>query len=340
MKVLVTGATGRIGANVVKRLAERGDSVRCVVRPDSPRSAKLEPFTESYDVELATVDLTDREGLAATVEGVDAIVHMGAKLGNTTHFEQLDINTAPTLALLEAVRTRNPDLRRFVYGSSDTLFPHTGYLPGLITLDDIIHRPRSTYAVSKVAGGALVDCYHQMAGIPTVILYIPYTFCGREFLGERVHAISPLIESHLIDLGQRPSSPDVDRAVAELQRAYDDGRRLIIPLCQEGPPHKHHLGDVRDVATATLLALDKDSAVGNSFIVMSQPYLSDEATRHLAGISGLDVAEIEFPYSQFYEYDVTHAAEGLGFQSEYDGRRMLEDAWRHQQGKDIGVVAV
>lgn len=340
MTILVTGATGRIGANVVKRLAERGDRVRCVVHPDSPRAAKLEPFTRSRDVEIAAVDLTDREGLSAAVEGVDAIVHFGAKLGQTTHFEQLDINTAPTLTLLEAVRTRNPELRRFVYGSSDVLFPHTGYMPGLITIDDIFRKPANTYAVSKVAGGALVDCYHQMAGIPTVTLYIPFTFCGREFLGERVPAISPLIESHLTDLRQRPATADTVRAIAALQSAYDSGERLVIPLCAEGPPHKHHLGDVRDVATATLAALDRDSAVGGSFIVMSQPYRSEEATRHLAGVSGLDVAEIVFPYSQFYEYDVAPTAAGLGFEPEYDGKRMLEDAWRHQHGEDIGVVAV
>ena len=248
---------------------------------------------------FAAVDLTDREGLAATVEGVDAIVHYGAKLGSTTHFEQLDINTAPTLTLLEAVRTRNPELKRFVYGSSDTLFPHTGYMPELITPDDIFRKPRSTYAVSKVAGGAMVDCYHQMAGIPTITLYIPYTFCGREFLGERVHAISPLIESHLHDLKHRQSSPDIDRAIAELQAATDDGKRLVIPLCKEGPAHKHHLGDVRDVAAATVLALEQESAVGESFIIMSQPYHLDEATRHLANVSGMDIAEITFPYSQF-----------------------------------------
>lgn len=336
MKVLVTGATGRIGANVVKRLAERGDHVRCVVRPDSPRAAKLKPF----DVEIAAVDLTDRELLSATVEGVDAIVHFGAKLGGTTHFEQLDINTAPTLTLLEAARTRNPELKRFVYGSSDTLFPHTGYMPGLITLDDIFRKPRTTYAVSKVAGGAIVDCYHQMADIPTVTLYIPYTFCGREFLGERVHAISPLIESHLHDLKHRPPSPKVDRAIAALQAAYDNGKRLVIPLCAEGPAHKHHLGDVRDVAAATVLALEQEFAVGESFIIMSKPYHSDEATRHLGEVSGMDIAEITFPYSQFYEYDVTHTTERLGFEPEYDGKQMLEDAWRHRQGEDIGVVDV
>jgi nucleoside-diphosphate-sugar epimerase len=302
--------------------------------------SKLIPFVESSGLEIVEVDLTDREGLSATVEGVDAVVHFGAKLGSTTHFEQLDINTAPTLTLLEAVRTRNPGLKRFVYGSSDTLFPHTGYMPELITLDDIFRKPRSTYAVSKIAGGAFVDCYQQMAGIPTVTLYIPYTFCGREFLGERVQAISPLIESHLADLEHRPPSPERDGAIAELREAFADGKRLVIPICKEGPPHKHHLGDVRDVARATLSALDNETAIGGSFIVMSKPYHSDIATKHLAAVSGLDYAEILFPYSQFYEYDVSHTSEKLGFDPEYDGSQMLEDAWRQKHGEDIGVVDV
>ena len=44
----ITGGTGRIGANVVKRLAERGDALRCVVRPGTDRLEKLTPF----DVEI------------------------------------------------------------------------------------------------------------------------------------------------------------------------------------------------------------------------------------------------------------------------------------------------
>ena len=336
MKVLITGASGRIGANVVKRLAERGDQLRCVVSPESPRKAKLEPF----GVEIVEVDLRDRGGLASAVKGVEAVIHLGARLRDATNFDQLDINTAPTLTLLEAVRTLNPDIRRFVYGSSDTLYPHTGYMPDLITREDIFTRPGNMYAVSKLSGEAMVQCYHQQYGIPTVSLTIPYTFCGREFLGERVDAISPLVDSHLKDLQRRPESPERDRTIRDLQDQLKSGNGLVVPLCLEGPAHKHHLGDVRDVVSACVLALDRDEAVGEAFIIMSKPFRTDQAVPHLSEIAGLGYAEVAFPYSQFYEYDVGHTEEVLGFVPQYDGRQMLEDAWRHKQGEDIGVVDV
>jgi len=265
MKVLITGATGRIGANVVKQLADRGHQLRCVVRPGSDRLEKLEQF----DSEILEVDLRDRDSLSATVKGVEAIIHLGVKLLGPSNFEQLDINTAPTLTLLEAARTLNPDLKRFVYGSSDTLFPHTGFMPELITLDDKFTRPKGMYAVSKIAGESIVQSYHQQFGIPTVNLTIPYTFCGREFLGERNLAISPLIESHLQDLQRRPTSPEMAATIEELQSQLRDGNHLVIPHCPQGPAFKRHLGDVRDVARSCVLALDADSAIGDSFIIMS-----------------------------------------------------------------------
>ena len=41
-KILVTGATGRLGANVVKQLVERGDDVRALILPDDPKKSKLD----------------------------------------------------------------------------------------------------------------------------------------------------------------------------------------------------------------------------------------------------------------------------------------------------------
>ena len=38
-KILVTGATGRLGANVVKQLVERGDDVRALILPSDARSS-------------------------------------------------------------------------------------------------------------------------------------------------------------------------------------------------------------------------------------------------------------------------------------------------------------
>jgi uncharacterized protein YbjT (DUF2867 family) len=67
MKLLITGATGKVGSRLAKRLAMRGDRVRALVR--DPARADLP------GIELAIGDLLDEASLAAAVRGVDAVVH-------------------------------------------------------------------------------------------------------------------------------------------------------------------------------------------------------------------------------------------------------------------------
>jgi len=336
MDVLVTGATGRIGANTVKHLLEIGHRVRALVRPGTDRAEKL----RGMSLETVAVDLQDREGLAATVEGVEAIVHLGVKLRGPSNWDHLDVNIAPTLTLLEAVRTRNPGLKRFVYGSSDVLFPHTGYMPQLITERDRITRPAGMYAVSKEASEAMVHSYHRQYGIPTVTLNIPMTFCGRELMGERAPEFSPYLSDQIRQLEHQPASPARDRCLEELRAHQADGKRLVAPLCPEGPAYKRHIGDVRDVARACARALETDRGIGEAFIIMSEVLRYDEGVGHLSEVSGMGWAAVPFPRAEFYEYDLTRTREVLGFDPAYDGPRMLEDGWRHQQGEEIGVIAV
>jgi len=70
MRILLTGATGKVGNAVAVRLHERGDEVVCLVRERS-RAAELLPA----GVELATGDVTDPESLRAAAAGVDAGVN-------------------------------------------------------------------------------------------------------------------------------------------------------------------------------------------------------------------------------------------------------------------------
>lgn len=336
MDVLVTGATGRIGANTVKHLLEIGHRVRALVRPGTDRAEKL----RGMSLETVAVDLQDREGLAATVEGVEAIVHLGVKLRGPSNWDHLDVNIAPTLTLLEAVRTRNSGLKRFVYGRSDVLYPHTGYMPQLITERDCFTRPVGMYAVSKHASEAMVHSYHRQYGIPTVTLNIPMTFCGRELMGERAPEFSPYLSDQIRQLERQPASPARDRCLEELRAHQADGKRLVAPLCPEGPAYKRHIGDVRDVARACARALETDRGIGEAFIIMSEVLRYDEGVRYLSEVSGMGWAAVPFPRAEFYEYDLTRTREVLGFEPAYDGPRMLEDGWRHQQGEEIGVIAV
>ncbi len=69
--ILITGATGYIGQHLVRRLVERGERPRGLVR-DPQKAARLFPGVE---MELVRGDTTDPASLAEAVHGVETIVH-------------------------------------------------------------------------------------------------------------------------------------------------------------------------------------------------------------------------------------------------------------------------
>ena len=76
MKIAITGATGRVGANLAMAAARQGHEVTGIVNPDSPRAGKLDPL----DVRAAVADLRDTEAVARAVAGAEAIFHLGASV--------------------------------------------------------------------------------------------------------------------------------------------------------------------------------------------------------------------------------------------------------------------
>ncbi len=71
MPVLVTGGTGFLGVNLVRLLTMRGRAVRVLCRPNSARVG-----LESELIEFCTGDVTDRESLAAAMDGCDGVYHL------------------------------------------------------------------------------------------------------------------------------------------------------------------------------------------------------------------------------------------------------------------------
>lgn len=112
MRVLVTGATGFIGAALAERLTARGDRVRALVRATS-RTVAL----ERLGAELVRGDVREASTLPPAVEGCDAVVHLAGAVKALRPSEFFAANGEGTRHVAEAcARAAQPP--RLVYVSS------------------------------------------------------------------------------------------------------------------------------------------------------------------------------------------------------------------------------
>ncbi|MCP5151274.1 MAG: NAD-dependent epimerase/dehydratase family protein [Ectothiorhodospiraceae bacterium] len=165
MTTLVTGASGFVGAAVVRRLLARGEAVRVLVRATSDRRNLA-----GLDVEVALGDLTAPATLAAAVRGARHLYHVAAdyRLWVRDPGPLYAANVEGTEALLRAAG--DAGIERIVYTSSvATLGLRTDGRPAdedtPVRLDDMIGH----YKRSKFLAEARVDAL-AAAGLPVVIV--------------------------------------------------------------------------------------------------------------------------------------------------------------------------
>ena len=80
MKVMVTGANGFVGLNIVRALADAGHQIRAFVRATSNTQ-----YLDDFDLETRVGELNDRQTLTNAMHGCDAVIHTA---GNTSCYEK------------------------------------------------------------------------------------------------------------------------------------------------------------------------------------------------------------------------------------------------------------
>jgi predicted dehydrogenase/nucleoside-diphosphate-sugar epimerase len=170
--VLVTGASGGLGSELVKRLRSDGQRVRLLQR----RVPEVVP----YGIEIALGDLGDPEAVDRAVRGARAVIHAGAAMkGGPIEHECATV--VGTRNLLEACRKYG--VEKLVHVSSLSVVDWAGDRAGAPITETTPLEPRpearGSYTQSKLRAEQLVVEYSRDHGVPAVILRPGQIFGGR-----------------------------------------------------------------------------------------------------------------------------------------------------------------
>lgn len=250
MKILVTGASGLVGCHTVAALLDEGHEVAALVRDPAKLDAALAPFGRSRrDVEVVSADVQDADAVRRSMIGRDGVLHGAGRYSRVPAEAALihRINVGGTRTVLEAAAAAG--VARIVHVSSMlALFPPRG---AVMTPDDPVVAPRSTYAVTKAESEKIAR--EIQARAPVTIIY-PTAIQG-------------------------PHDPTFSSGPQNVANALRDRRTLVT---EGGFPYT----DVRDLA-ALLVAVFGGKLAGNramapSFFVRHADYhdLLEQLTGH------------------------------------------------------------
>jgi dTDP-L-rhamnose 4-epimerase len=292
--VLITGGAGFIGSHLADELLARGQRVRALdsLIPQVHGGA-ARPEYLSGDVELVTGDVRDPDALRGALDGVDAVVHLAARVGvGQSMYEMAEYTSANSLgtaALLEALAER--PVRKLVVASSMSIYGEGLYTdsdghevePPERTREQLAAREweyegfepvptperkrpglSSIYALTKYDQERACLVAGSAYGIPTVALRLFNPYGPRQALSNPYTGVLAIFASRL--LNDRPP------------RIFEDGLQ------------RRDFVSVHDVARAFALALSEDGADGLAVNIGSGRSVTvRELARQLGAVVGREL---------------------------------------------------
>jgi len=166
MKFLITGAAGFLGSSLANYLAREGHQVRGLDDLSAGDPQALSP-----DVLFTRGDVNDRPKLWTLLQDIDCVYHLAARVSVPESVlyprEYNAVNVGGTVSLMEAMR--DVGVRRVVLISSGAVYGNQEAQPLRETAEP---RPRSPYAVSKLAAEYYVRTIGDLWKIETVSLRV------------------------------------------------------------------------------------------------------------------------------------------------------------------------
>jgi UDP-glucose 4-epimerase len=200
VRYLVTGGAGFVGSHLVERLLEAGGAVRVL---DDFSTGKRENLRAVRDrIEEIEGDVRVAATVHQAMHGVDVVFHQAAIASVPRSLEDpettLAVNLTGTLRVLQAAREAG--VRRVVFASSASVYGDAAVSP--IT-EDVMPRPLSPYAISKLAGEQLCGVFTRVFALETVALRYFNVFGPRQDPSSPYSGVIARFQ-HLLAIGSTP----------------------------------------------------------------------------------------------------------------------------------------
>jgi 2-alkyl-3-oxoalkanoate reductase len=171
--ILITGATGFLGSHVAEMIAARGHTVRALARPNADLA-----HLKTLNATIVPGDVTDAAAVRAACDGVAAVIHCAAKVGDWGPVDDYrSVNVVGLKNLLDAAR--GPALKRFVHVSSLGVYAARHH-HGTDESEPLPAQHMDGYTQSKVESETLALQYVLLHAMPVTILRPGFIYGPRD----------------------------------------------------------------------------------------------------------------------------------------------------------------
>ena len=315
-RIVVTGAAGFIGSNLIDRLLELGAKVIGIDNLYNGRIGNLEEASRNSNFTFYRGDIRDLNFLIDIFKDVEIIYHQAAFTsvpqsvimpGNCN-----DVNVNGTLNVLNAAR--KCDVSKIIYASSSAVYGDTPTLP---KREDMPRVPISPYGVAKLACEAYMEAYHNVYGLNTTSLRYFNVFGPRQ-------KDSPYSGVIAIWLGCILRNEDL--------MIFGDGE------------NSRDFTYIKDVLEANILAANHDTAGEILNIGAGSPITLTELAKIMLRLVNKESLNITYtdprPGDIIHSYaDISKAKNLLKFEPKYDQEEGLNDYFKWYQKKyDVHLI--